>query len=1852
MVPSPASPRRASDRRDLKRTGPRPFNRSNGNLRRGSDELEDKAAVMAELQRERTQAKRQTLDLGKPLGPYDTNTVRDRVRQWQAQGGGVVEQPDPLADAQENGRPEKKAASKQKDTKTERAATKKQPHSAEKPSANRSRNTDRDEANVQREERSSSAPRKRVVSDRHWVKKKPLNKEKRQDPAQTPPKSAEKLLPDDGIRVTPIRDSNARRPRQRSEGMRTPTKAKLDDDGIRVYSAPQNRSEQLRPRRSTEDLRPSSRSASGDKSDAERPSSWTTPSPPRERKSTARRQRQSSKTYQMSGALDTEDSIRRRRPSRRDSRTPERSRSPSDASDFVQRRKSKPSTPRVNILKEVYDGGKKIFTKNEASPAPIPTGNRIEAWLSDTPDPFVDGSLPPPVPPVPLEEPPETRKVPDPNKIIEQHFAKLDGTDGRRLSRDRKTSGRHKRVHSSPHQPMDPSSPDTSSVRLDDHHQTLPTPSETQRHNLVDEAPPLSPTPLKRAGAKRNATSPARSRRKSTPVKSSAPSDAELGHQEDANLESSDQTLQNEECPPTHTYFKRPFPSTGRHQLSTIASVETFRTRSDNHRPPTASDVSQSTMKDNATERKAMEDEARDTLDTQLPRDMPPGKGLKRRLTSHADLISVLSMPRAEAKSIRSARSIRTNRSRLATATIADLMNELTTDESKYMRELRTLVDGVIPVLLSCVLSKSDSAVAAGLFSPGTQHDDDPTFTRPIVDMGIALERLKNLHDRIPQTDPTQLLHWARGAHKVYREYLKSWRMGFQDVVVNLAPATGRDTVPATEDATLNDGLPRNAEGDIIDGDGERVDVAFLLKRPLVRIKFLAKTLKGINLINPSQLATEESTRYQELVAEARQRSNDERARLEDESANNIDPTRARDPRTLAPMTGAAIDRSRRVRARDYFNLGLQHSSGQRVDCKVELLLRDDAAGQDGGGDLLICEIDAASRWLLFPPLTMGRVSARNGDVVGEIVVMVRGTHGPHAHEWQELLSLHTEDEEAGSEWVNMLGLTPVPPAIVRQMSFRKSEDHSRLIAASAADSKSVSWKSRTPSPTEIEVPIGEQAVRTSHPHDREPSWAGDGTCDDLDSAPHVAPASISRESPTTHDHSLSSSSAHRPQRIATEPGTPTKDLNEAMRRAGDESGSPSRRHRQSRMEERSPKTPKPSRLSRLFGRHSKSPSSPPSQIESSNRYAEHSSAYSPPGSEVRSCASAPESTTVRPNDRQHVFEQGLGSKNEAEDDEKPSRPRMHHRTSSVPSMDLPVIQKLRKTPASVLVSGEPDSGRASSAPMPEEAHNDRNVLRKQAPHHEHQSSLPADDKVQPLSPNEHRGPSSKAVKGSTVPKLRSPTSKTKVKSPRRSSSPLKHQYEPSSSSEVSSDSEDSIIHREDEVSDTSEEEELEDGDAPTPLLPVGELRRLGKPSPKGSLYSLPNGTLTPSQSASQAPYKTVPQQPTKANKTIASIFSWEDKGFWRTLHPDECSIVVTPGLIEAFELTAEHSKPLSLDPEDQSARSSPTLETGERPLVALELTPLVPLRRGTAIDISIRSPPTAQSKIRSSNNVMFRSRNPEECEALYAMINYARINNPTYIALQNARGPYGDGYGASMGSRGMSSRSSGRWGFGRRSSYRASTRGTPSLAMSESSVGSRTSAFSALRRFSNGGSRMFNISRSTVGSRRGGSSPVQSVYSSSSGSSFVNKDGTATPPKSSRDGAAPIGLSNTKIRLYQRELASRWRDMGSARLSISSPPPGWSCHGATGSEKRIVVHGKTAGESLLDVCLGPSAFERVARTGIALSIWEEVVGPNGEIGQVGAVGGVGARTRVYMIQMKSEAETAYTFALVGTHKY
>ncbi|KAL8821980.1 MAG: hypothetical protein Q9223_000060 [Gallowayella weberi] len=1796
---------------------------------------------------------RTLVDVGTSLGVYDTNSVRDRVRQWQAQGGGVVAVPDLYVEDGDVKHTNIKACDSD-------SPAPKTPHDVNSSDASRSRDgrLKSRSSDVDKERhRSTSAPAKRVISDAHWRKDRGPPRD------NAPPTVKRNPAPEKG--------------------------AHADNDGIRVRPMSPSKGERLlgKEKRRRES-----------KEHDERVSAETT-TPPSSRYTinhrTALTDAAQSKSADGEGTTGSPDSAplsvnnhrgRRTRPAKHDTlnlNSPTHNSRARLGEDYLDRdsrsahgsvseHKETRKPQKGSILDQVFGEPRKVFAKSQTIPVETSRVPSVEAWLNDTSDPFVDAEHPSKDEISPqsskaksMEPTPEPLMVDDPNKIWDTLEKKDRARSGVRASR------RRKRIPSSAIYEGNPF-PDNFASNSPLHTSPAGSAAASKLVDLVDSGPE-SPSTLTRKGAKRGVPSP---KREAAP----ASIHEKLDEADEVPWVHRDPTTSHVEPPASLSPLRPPgrrdrfFPSTGKHRLSTIASVDTLKS---NFLPSEVLSIAEnhaSPMEPHQVNATTQEAKSKGRSEPSSLSRNPS------RLAKHADLMSVLSMPEPATKSIRSARSIRTNRSRLATATIGDLMKELANDEMKYMRELRTLVDGVIPVLLTCVLSKSDSAVAAGLFQPSYSGQEDPNFTKPIIDMGIALERLKTLHRRIPMQDGKSLLTWAHGAHRIYAEYLKAWRMGFQDVVVNLAPANDNQTTSDGEmrsgNGGLDDGLPINKDGDVINADGERVDVAFLLKRPLVRLKYLAKTLKGVNVVSPSAEAGALAAKYQNLVTVARNRSDEERARLEDEAAANIDATRARDPRTLAPMTGVSIDRSRRVRARDHFNLALQHSSGQRVDCRVELLLRDEASEIAGTGDLLICEVDGTGRWLLFPPVQAGRVSARNGDCENEIIVMIRGLSGAGV-EWHEILSLRSEEEEAGFEWVQMLGLTPVPPKILRAQSFLSKHQSKRSTPALTPESEVPTTpnsivKSRTPSPKEVEIPIGEKATQVSG------SWDG-LTSLESENVPECPNFVKTKEKSQKESQDLTFNNVGR------SPHTSATSLND-LRSLRSQYPEKSRREQESMKRPRSFKEAlgltgtsthslglKRARAQRLTGKDGllQSLSSPRASRHNDDSSKRSSKLPSKTQGDLENFSS--EYSTAH-SYQDHKTESSGVSKERIVEQHTDARPEYHRSPSHTPSMDFPTIPKIRRDSPPPTSLDEPEEEPQWFSPPESKLPPSPTCEAKTK-----SRSNPKEIGTSAPSTPGHRSSSPQDLKGVKVPVLAASTTRA---TGRRSSSPLKHEYEPSTASDTS-ESDASTINR-NEVSSVSssddDDDELEEGDAPTSLLSPGAPSQIPKRSLQPSLYSLPNGTLKPSESASQAPYKKVPAQPTKASKTIASIFSWSDKGSWESLHPEECSIVITPGLIEAFEMSAAHSAgvPLSsstpvVDVDAFSDLASNIISPediakNDRPLVALELTPLVPLRRGTAIDISIRSPPTANSQITSGNNIMFRSRSPEECEALYALINHSRIHNPTYIALQNARGPFGGGNDLD---RRASTRTGGSrmgsWfgGLAGSAGYRASSAPTPSIAPSESSIGSMSSAFSALKRFRMEGGGMFNIARSTISSREG--SRANSLYTSSENSSG---SGASSPflPGIQGDPNSNIGLSNTKIRLYQRESNTKWRDMGSARLTIMRPSPpdlssGTSALGEStvrpnsahqgAHEKRILVHGKTKGEVLLDATLGETCFERVGRQGIAVSVWEDIVGPNGEVGTVGAVGGVGAgRAKVYMIQMKGEAETTYTFSIVGRLRY
>ena len=1806
----------------------------------------------------------EALDIGKPLGEFDTASVREKVRKWQTQGGGVVSAEDGSIAAGDGGHeldtrsPKGRQSNKKYDHDSNEGAgsDKLSPRYVGMETSRENGNLD-DKKRTQPSPRArhtrldqdvkdASAPKKRVVSDSRWRKQ------------QESPKVNVPSTPKYPDLSRPSRDTErsfsskgASRSRGRSQSINRQTRTA--DKGYESKEDVAGRSTANRKTSNSLDAtnrrrhRRRSSAGAGDNLSQDKNVKRGTPSPTRAY--ATRRSPKSPKNkrhgrgvsshggeqYMMSGALNFTSTSGMSSPE-----SPDLARKPEEGASL----------------------GKSYKLPDRVETPPKVPGNRIEAWLTSTPDPFTE-----------------------PNDLVVDSARPEIGIRGdtqntarrREKSTNQNSANTHNksdRVNVSNRPPINNDGNRrrrrSSSQKVDGGIERRTESHKVRSPDKDDESPTPSPSALKRRGARR------KMQQQDTPK---SPTQSESVREPSYETETavstaiqslSDNSTEVPEMSMDDLMMRKPFPTTGK-RLSTIVSVATQNTKAQAQSPSFVPEDSQATERPH---RKPVADAARKP---EQKSSSTHKSGLKRKLTTHADLMSVLSLPREESGSLVSARSIRTNRTRLATATVEDLMKEVASDETKYMRELRTLVDGVIPVLLSCVLSKSESATAAGLFSRSSSSSG-ASVTRPIVDMGVALERLRSTHKRIPLDSSDRFLAWAQTTLKIYSDYIKAWRLGFQDVVVNLAPATD---IGEQKGGTWEDGLSRNEDGYLIDGDGERVDVAFLLKRPLVRLKYLAKTLKGIKAIKPSETAERLSCGYQDLVVEARKKSNQEKARLEDEAAASIDPSRARDPRTLAALPDVSIHPKRYVRARDYFDLHFPHSSGQLLDCKIEILLRDNLPSEREGGDALFCEVSSSGRWLLFPPVMLENVSAKLCS--GGLTVQVRGRHS-NGKEWNEVFNLHCDDREACSEWVEMLGSVPLPPDCPVASKFESKSSATTVSASETAVSSafsgtkvsSATTESVPPSPRVVDIPIGEQIRKSDNTKPSGPS---------RDERRRSSPLSTST-TPKPYDEP-----PPRMKRKSVQIVEPAIDIPQNSK-AKDSWWSLSSKlfgnskgERNANSKEGNNRYHEPERLRKDRSRQQSYDGSPATPLSDDEVYYKESyklrDREMPSPSSSRTAKSQP--TTPSPLSRPGMTQRGYSvwlpsgtesfndkhDENSDEDEEcatSPKRPSpeaptshppMHRRASSVPSEELPSIPRVRK-PAkatNTLTKEPPSTPKLSpysppiSSPLSAPA-----KLQKKTP--DQTPTSVGNQSEKPPAPPAHKSPPN-SYKKSPPSNLKLSPPQPGVRNSRRTSSPLKHEYEPSTATETSSESDvsDTDDETESSRSDDSDEDDLKSPKLQRPVMPEVKPTAQTKVSPPGSLFSMGKDTVSPSQSASQSPYRAVAPQPSQAKKTIASIFAWSEKGLWENLHPDECSIVITPGLIEAFEMTAQHSRTNTSQAEFNSPASN-----APRPLIALELTPLVPIRRGTALDISIRSPPTANSRIKSGNNIMFRSRTAEECSALYYLINNSRINNPTYIALQNARAPYNDPAMASgldrrnsmRGIRGSagngSTTGSGWWAshFGSSSrSYRASTR-APSV-QTDSSVGTMATAFSALKRFSGPG-RLFNIAHSTVSSAR--------LYSSSSSLEGSSSSGNRTPPNGAAGQALSpagpgsrqamemtgAGIANTKIRLYQRESQSKWRDMGSARLTITNPVRPGSINGngaAAGGaparqEKRIVATGKTKGEVLLDVTLGESCFERVARTGIAVSVWEEIVGPNGEIGQIGPVGGVGARARVYMIQV------------------
>ena len=738
-------------------------------------------------------------DMAAQIGNANTATVRQKILKWQVQGGGVVPVEDKTGsdDSAQDVTPTPTPNSNASTPPIEPAPETSKPISKSSQSpkiegkdATRGHRVTHNELSP--DIKIASAPRKRVVSDGHWVRHKGSSRiviVSGSGSKQASPKtkqSVEQIESKISKEHTPLSSPTLSTKRPAS-------KSTLDEQGLRKHDSPRKGDHDRRKTRSTEHRRrrPSHGKASRSSSQGSA-SSPVTPLGVTNQDSTRKRSRTVSQARSHDAKLDESPAPILQNPNER---RREKSRSAEYKSATLKKRQHADKPPHADS------------SQKEINPAPA-FDNRIEAWLTGTSDPFVDDGEPS-------------------SGLSTKHHSRR-----RHKSRKYRAEDYESRHSDGDHRSQDSYEVDKFVIQ--------------EKPRLPDNASDESSSSrgLKRSGAKRSFQSPTRERKRHTSKEAESLDEDTVTVAPSSIDPSTEETW--EDLPARQPYLsRRQFPTTGK-RLSTIASVETFNTRHQHVAPPSISEASEITAKPPKGQIAAASEDG-DVFD---PNALTGTKGrdtsLKRKLTTHADLISVLSLPNAGSKSIMSARSIRTNRSRLSTATIGDLMKELETDEIKYTRELKTLVDGVIPVLLTCVLSKSDSALAAGLFNRSGSAND-ANVTKPIVDMGIALERLKSTHKRIPLQNPELLSFWAQGAQRVYADYLKAWRLGFQDVVVNLAPATEEDskaTKATCQSGNWEEGLPRNNEGYVVNGDGERVDVAFLLKRPLVRLKYLAKTLK------------------------------------------------------------------------------------------------------------------------------------------------------------------------------------------------------------------------------------------------------------------------------------------------------------------------------------------------------------------------------------------------------------------------------------------------------------------------------------------------------------------------------------------------------------------------------------------------------------------------------------------------------------------------------------------------------------------------------------------------------------------------------------------------------------------------------------------------------------------------------------------------------------------------------------------------------------------------------------------------------------------------------------------------
>jgi O-acetyl-ADP-ribose deacetylase (regulator of RNase III) len=133
-------------------------------------------------------------------------------------------------------------------------------------------------------------------------------------------------------------------------------------------------------------------------------------------------------------------------------------------------------------------------------------------------------------------------------------------------------------------------------------------------------------------------------------------------------------------------------------------------------------------------------------------------------------------------------------------------------------------------------------------------------------------------------------------------------------------------------------------------------------------------------------------------------------------------------------------------------------------------------------------------------------------------------------------------------------------------------------------------------------------------------------------------------------------------------------------------------------------------------------------------------------------------------------------------------------------------------------------------------------------------------------------------------------------------------------------------------------------------------------------------------------PMKKAEAQTADAQKAVALIFAWseEDKQLL-PLHPEECNIYIEQGRVYVYEM-------------DEQAHT-------QVPLLSLEMTPLTSLIKSGKFDVAVKARTLSDSRLKSENEIVFRSRSGAACEELFQSLKHVARRNPQYEAHQSIRG-------------------------------------------------------------------------------------------------------------------------------------------------------------------------------------------------------------------------------------------------------